>query len=69
MPNPAPPLRHPDDILALERTPYEQAMPVRSTYGLIAAAAARFPERHAFVYLPDGAPESRPHPLARSISC
>lgn len=26
--------------------------------GLVAAAAARFPERHAFVYLPDGTPET-----------
>ena len=28
--------------------------PARSTYGLIAAAANRFPLRTAFVYLPDG---------------
>ncbi|MDB5899837.1 MAG: hypothetical protein JWP41_3439 [Ramlibacter sp.] len=42
------------DIEALERTPYDEAIPARSTYGLIAAAAARFPGHSAFVYLPDG---------------
>jgi fatty-acyl-CoA synthase len=42
------------DIEALERTPYEQAIPARTTYGLIARAARRFAERTAFTYLPDG---------------
>lgn len=42
------------DIEALERTPYEQAIPARTTYGLIARAAARFPQRTAFTWLPDG---------------
>jgi fatty-acyl-CoA synthase len=42
------------DIEALERTPYEQAIPARTTYGLIARAASLYPERAAFVYLPDG---------------
>ncbi|HVE55055.1 MAG TPA: AMP-binding protein, partial [Ramlibacter sp.] len=42
------------DIEALERTPYEQAIPARSTYGLIARAAGRFGDRIAFTYLPDG---------------
>ncbi|MCG2595172.1 AMP-binding protein [Ramlibacter sp. XY19] len=42
------------DIEALERTPYEQAIPARSTYGLIERAARLHPERAAFVYLPDG---------------
>lgn len=42
------------DIEALERTPYEQAIPARTTYGLIARAAARFADRTAFTYLPDG---------------
>jgi fatty-acyl-CoA synthase len=42
------------DIEALERTPYAQAIPARTTYGLIARAAERFGERNAFVYLPDG---------------
>ena len=60
MPSQSPPLRNLQDILALEQTPYEQAMPARSTYDLIAAAAARFPKRQAFVYLPDGAPETPP---------
>jgi fatty-acyl-CoA synthase len=42
------------DIEALERTPYEDAIPARTTYGLIARAAQRFPERAAFTYLADG---------------
>ena len=42
------------DIEALERTPYEEAIPARTTYGLIARAAERFGERVAFTYLPDG---------------
>jgi fatty-acyl-CoA synthase len=49
-----PPLRGLADIEALERTPYEQAIPARTTYGLIEAAAARFGERTAFSFLPDG---------------
>src|SRR6185369_9380399 len=44
------------DIEALERVPYEQAIPARTTYGLIGRAAARFPDRAAFIYLPDGDP-------------
>lgn len=42
------------DIAALERTPYEQAIPARTTYGLIAQAAQRFAGRDAFRYLPSG---------------
>jgi fatty-acyl-CoA synthase len=42
------------DIEALERTPYEEAIPARSTYGLIARAAQQFGERIAFTWLPDG---------------
>lgn len=42
------------DIEALERTPYEQAIPARTTYGLIAQAAQRFAGRDAFRYLPSG---------------
>lgn len=42
------------DIEALERTPYEQAIPARNTYGLIAQAAQRFASRDAFRYLPSG---------------
>ena len=44
------------DIEALERTPYQDAIPARTTYGLIARAAQRFPGRTAFSYLPDGDP-------------
>jgi fatty-acyl-CoA synthase len=42
------------DIEALERTPYEQAIPERTTYGLIRRAAQHHGERVAFTYLPDG---------------
>jgi fatty-acyl-CoA synthase len=42
------------DIEALERSPYEHAIPARTTYGLIAAAAGQHGERPAFVFLPDG---------------
>ncbi|MEJ5991779.1 AMP-binding protein [Ramlibacter sp. PS3R-8] len=42
------------DIEALERTPYEEAIPARTTYGLIARAAQRYGERAAFTYLQDG---------------
>jgi fatty-acyl-CoA synthase len=42
------------DIEALERKPYEEAIPARTTYGLIARAAQRFGARTAFSYLPDG---------------
>jgi fatty-acyl-CoA synthase len=42
------------DIEAVERTPCEEAIPARSTYGLIARAASQFAQRTALTYLPDG---------------
>ncbi len=42
------------DIEALEAQPYESVVPARSTYELIALAAARHPTREAFRFLPDG---------------
>ena len=42
------------DVQRLEQLPYEQAIPARTTYGLIAAAAARHAGRTAFSYLPSG---------------
>jgi fatty-acyl-CoA synthase len=42
------------DIEALERTPYAQSIPARTTYGLIAHAALRFGEGDAFRYLKSG---------------
>lgn len=48
------------DIEALERTAYDEAIPARTTYGLIARAARRFPERIGFTYLPDGELASAP---------
>ncbi|HET8746322.1 MAG TPA: AMP-binding protein, partial [Ramlibacter sp.] len=52
------------DIEALERTPYEEAIPARTTYGLIARAAQRHPERTAFTYLPDGDPATAPQRIS-----
>ena len=51
-------LRNLEDIEALERTPYAQAIPERTTYGLIARAAALHPERTAFLSLTSGEPGS-----------
>ena len=42
------------DIEALEAQPYESVVPARSTYELISNAAARFPDRAAFRYFPNG---------------
>lgn len=41
------------DIEALERRPLAEVAPLRTPYGLIRAAAERFPEREAFTFLPD----------------
>jgi fatty-acyl-CoA synthase len=54
------------DIEALERTPYEEAIPARTTYGLIARAAERFAERTAFTYLPDGELATAPERITYS---
>ncbi|MBK0391029.1 AMP-binding protein [Ramlibacter algicola] len=53
-----PSIRSLADIEALERAPYEQAIPARSPYGLIQRAAQRFGERDAFVFLPSGDPSA-----------
>ncbi len=42
------------DIEALETWSYEAVVPARSTYELISNAAAHFPHRDAFRYLPNG---------------
>ena len=42
------------DIEALERVPCTEAIPERTTYGLIRRAAERFGERTAFTWLADG---------------
>lgn len=55
-----PPFRGLADIEALERTPYEEAIPSRTTWGLIERAAQAFPARRAFVYLPDALPQTPP---------
>jgi fatty-acyl-CoA synthase len=47
-------IRNQADLDAIEAVPYEQALPARSPYGLIAAAAARWPQRDALVFLPSG---------------
>ncbi|WBY03314.1 AMP-binding protein [Ramlibacter tataouinensis] len=48
------------DIRALEQRPLPESMPARSPYGLIAAAAQRFPGRDAFVFLTSGEPDAPP---------
>ena len=42
------------DIESLEATPYAEAIPAQTTYGLIAHAARRFADHDAFRYLPSG---------------
>lgn len=42
------------DIEAIEKRPYREVVTARTTTELIAQAAARFPERDAFRFLPDG---------------
>lgn len=54
------------DIEALERTPYEQAIPARTTLGLIAHAAQRFGDRIALRYLPDANLDSAPRDVRYS---
>jgi fatty-acyl-CoA synthase len=49
-----PPFRTLADIEALECTPYAQAIPARTTYGLIAHAAHQFGQRDAFRYVKNG---------------
>ena len=48
------------DIAALERIPYDQAIPARTTYGLIENAARRFGKRDAFRFLPSGDLQAQP---------
>ncbi len=48
------------DVAALEAGPYDQALPARTTYGLIAAAVRQHAGRTAFTYLPDGDPATPP---------
>ncbi|MBX3659003.1 MAG: acyl-CoA synthetase [Ramlibacter sp.] len=52
------------DIEALERTPYEQAIPARTTWGLINHAAQRFAERTALRYLPGADLQAEPRDVS-----
>lgn len=54
------------DIEALEGQRYEDAIPARTTYGLIARAALRFGTRSAFIYLPSGDLQAAPRRVAYS---
>ncbi len=54
------PLRSLADIRALEALPYATQMPARSPVGLIARAAALFPQHDALVFLPSGVLEEAP---------
>ncbi len=57
-------LRSLADIEALERTPYEQAIPARTTWGLIARAAQRHGDRTALRYLPDASLATPPRDVS-----
>jgi len=48
------------DIEALERRPLAEVAPHRTPYGLIRAAAERFPDREAFTFLHDAEPAREP---------
>ncbi|HEY8358355.1 MAG TPA: AMP-binding protein [Ramlibacter sp.] len=61
--NTGPFIRGLPDVQALEQAPYEEAIPARSTYALLARAARRFGHRNAFVYLPDGELATEPRPV------
>ncbi len=52
------------DIQALEATPYDQAIPAQTTYGLIAHAAQHFADRDAFRYLPSGDLQQAARPVS-----
>ena len=54
------PFRTLADIRALEAQPYDEQIPARSPYGLIARAARQFADRNAFVYLRSGEPDQAP---------
>ena len=54
------PFRNLADIRALEARPYDEQIPARSPYGLIARAARQFADRDAFVYLRSGEPDQAP---------
>ncbi|MBG9386575.1 AMP-binding protein [Caenimonas aquaedulcis] len=62
----AAPFRSLADVEALERERYESAIPARTTYGLIARAAALHGARSAFVYLPNGALGTAPRRVTYS---
>jgi fatty-acyl-CoA synthase len=54
------------DIEALERTPYAQTIPARTTHGLIEHAVRRFGQRDAFVFLPSGDLQAPPRRVSYS---
>jgi len=49
----------PDDIRAVERQPYGQVIPFRSTFDLIRHSAARVPDKAALLFQVDADPEGR----------
>ena len=54
------PIRGIADIIALEAAPYDEAVPVHTTYQLLQRAAAKFPDRPALTLLPTGHPDDAP---------
>ncbi|MBU1742483.1 MAG: acyl-CoA synthetase [Proteobacteria bacterium] len=49
-----------DNVRALETKPWDEVAPARSTYELLAAAAARWPDKTAITFLPTGALDEEP---------
>lgn len=54
------PIRSIEDVQRLERTPFEQALPVASTYEIFRNSAQAFGDKTALTFLPSGRPEDTP---------
>lgn len=54
------PIRSIEDVQRLERTPFEQALPVASTYEIFRNSAHAFGDKTALTFLPSGRPEDTP---------
>lgn len=53
-------IRNLADIEEIERLDYSQAVPVRSTYALLARTAELHPDHNALIYLPNGVADDEP---------
>ena len=65
------PLRNLDDILEIERVPFDQRVSASTTYDLFRSAADRFADRPALTTLPKGTPfsctPSKPRMIVSSL--